>query len=601
MMNPKMIVALLLCGLAAVGLSGEARAGPMEWVPWHRSDWTMYPASATTRSVIRFFSPRLGHFGNSCYASMEMGIPSITVDHVRKTVELWFEPFPRDWGCFDYYDPVYGLEGEFGPLPAGDWVFFNDTRFSIPFVVTQAVRPATVTVTPENPTTETPVTITVGACLPDSCFGTVGQTQSRAGSRISLEVSVDRDPDLTCANVFTWQEWTFDLGELPEGSYEVDASARKVSGSLWRNTAAAVFEVVSGEGRELCWAADTQLTYDDLSDSAPSAASCAGKVHFVWNHSYEGEVRHGVLSDITGWQDLGPVADCPTGSDPCVVEYRGALYAFYVRGWSPYYYIFGRVICESPSVAGVGDNEFPLTRGFALDRYGAAAVVYNGILHVFWKSLFLSQRYISSKTFDGNTWSDRKTVTIDGPWDGSPAVAVFDDQLFLFYGGGGRYRTFDGTSWSEENSWMPSTDGNTTPAACVFDGALHVFFLHHGKIFYKSFDGSTWSSICSVPSSPKDEPRDLACAANNGKLYLFWGSHYSSPRSELFCTTATVLEGDVNRDGTVNILDIIMVRNRLLQDPLSQGNLQADVNRDDNINILDMIFVMSRFNTRCPE
>jgi len=48
---------------------------------------------------------------------------------------------------------------------------------------------------------------------------------------------------------------------------------------------------------------------------------------------------------------------------------------------------------------------------------------------------------------------------------------------------------------------------------------------------------------------------------------------------------------DPNGDGRVNILDLILVRNLLNQDPFSGDNWKADVNRDGRINILDLIYI----------
>ena len=62
------------------------------------------------------------------------------------------------------------------------------------------------------------------------------------------------------------------------------------------------------------------------------------------------------------------------------------------------------------------------------------------------------------------------------------------------------------------------------------------------------------------------------------------------------------LDGDVNGDCVVNILDLIGIRNHLNQDANSPPENKAyDVNDDDSINILDMIYVRNRLNTSCPE
>jgi len=59
------------------------------------------------------------------------------------------------------------------------------------------------------------------------------------------------------------------------------------------------------------------------------------------------------------------------------------------------------------------------------------------------------------------------------------------------------------------------------------------------------------------------------------------------------------IPGDANLDCTVNILDLIFVRNRIGREPSSENNWQADVNDDGKINILDLINVRNKLNTRC--
>lgn len=59
-----------------------------------------------------------------------------------------------------------------------------------------------------------------------------------------------------------------------------------------------------------------------------------------------------------------------------------------------------------------------------------------------------------------------------------------------------------------------------------------------------------------------------------------------------------ILPGDTNGDSTVNILDLIIVRNLLSNDPLIGDNWQADVNEDGKINILDLLLVRNRLGTK---
>ncbi|MDP2898436.1 MAG: hypothetical protein Q8Q12_18005 [bacterium] len=99
--------------------------------------WTITPSSPTVEDVIHFSGPT-GVHSNSCYAEVFAGgSPALSIAPAKNTVALWFQPPPPE-GCYDIYYPVCGLEGEFGPLSEGDWLFFCDNRiahFSIPFHV----------------------------------------------------------------------------------------------------------------------------------------------------------------------------------------------------------------------------------------------------------------------------------------------------------------------------------------------------------------------------------------------------------------------------------------------------------------------------------
>ena len=69
-------------------------------------------------------------------------------------------------------------------------------------------------------------------------------------------------------------------------------------------------------------------------------------------------------------------------------------------------------------------------------------------------------------------------------------------------------------------------------------------------------------------------------------------------------STATVnvtiyLPGDANYDCTVNVMDLIYVRNRINKPVDSGDNWKADVNRDNKINVMDLIYIRNKINTKC--
>lgn len=97
-------------------------------------DWSIYPSyyppPSNPPNTVPFSGPT-GVFGNSCYAMIELGgTPTITIDLYRQTIELWFRPPAPSLCQADVQPPVCGLNGWFGPLHGGDWLFYSDDIFS---------------------------------------------------------------------------------------------------------------------------------------------------------------------------------------------------------------------------------------------------------------------------------------------------------------------------------------------------------------------------------------------------------------------------------------------------------------------------------------
>jgi len=108
-------------------------------VPPAGSNWTINPIDPNTTNIISF-SGHTRPYSNDCYfyrATQDLP-PILTVSYEARAIEMSFHTDPSMF-CIDLWDPLYGsIEGEFGPLSAGDWRFFSDdpyTTFSIQFTV----------------------------------------------------------------------------------------------------------------------------------------------------------------------------------------------------------------------------------------------------------------------------------------------------------------------------------------------------------------------------------------------------------------------------------------------------------------------------------
>jgi hypothetical protein len=122
--------------MALVLSTGVAWATHVSWIPGETTPaaWTV---SAKTADVMTF-SGRTNVYANRCLAEAALGgTPTIYTDPATKVVELWFLP-PAPIYCEWTWEPVCGLQGEFGPLAAGQWTFLCRTagvQFEVPFTV----------------------------------------------------------------------------------------------------------------------------------------------------------------------------------------------------------------------------------------------------------------------------------------------------------------------------------------------------------------------------------------------------------------------------------------------------------------------------------
>ncbi len=131
-----------LVGIALLLLSSlpllAADTWQIEWIEGESGppSWEITPPNPTTNDIIHFSGPT--HvYSNSCVATRTIGLPQLSIDAANRQIELWFKYVPPG-PCPMVYDPVCGLQGQFGPLDAGDWLFFSrDLLFSTSFDVTR--------------------------------------------------------------------------------------------------------------------------------------------------------------------------------------------------------------------------------------------------------------------------------------------------------------------------------------------------------------------------------------------------------------------------------------------------------------------------------
>jgi hypothetical protein len=128
-------------GLVALMLLTAARACGDEatWIPGALSPdrWSISPTDPNDGEMIYFSGPTRVYV-SSCVAERALGgKPTLDVNVITRVVRLKFVA-PAGEDC-KTLSPVCGLEGSFGQLEAGEWVFVcsqGGIEFSLPFTVT---------------------------------------------------------------------------------------------------------------------------------------------------------------------------------------------------------------------------------------------------------------------------------------------------------------------------------------------------------------------------------------------------------------------------------------------------------------------------------
>ena len=140
-------------------------------------------------------------------------------------------------------------------------------------------------------------------------------------------------------------------------------------------------------------------------------------------------------------------------------------------------------------------------------------------------------------SLNGSLWSNEGSVQNQGGVTATPASAVLNENIYLFYGRNNVFyvnSTADGDTFAGE-SQVPNTAGlNAGVAAVTYNGKIYLFYANPGStvLMYRTFDGTSYSAEQSVPPVPQafDVEGTPAAAVFNDELYVLCrGAEARSP------------------------------------------------------------------------
>jgi hypothetical protein len=229
---------------------------------------------------------------------------------------------------------------------------------------------------------------------------------------------------------------------------------------------------------------------------------------------------------------------------------------------------------------------------------------------IFWQSLnaTLGSSDIWCKaTTDGIIWSNAAQLTIC-PWnDAAPSVAQMKDgKIWLTWASDRNvntsisdifYKVYDGVSWSNDTVLTPASGtGNQTNAqpaiVQAIDGNILIFWVWNSNddlnIYYTNStnNGLTWSTKASFIASSYDDEWPAVIRTRDTRIWVAWMSD-EADNYDIYLKGS--LAGDVNNDGTINVVDLTIIATAYGTRPGEEYyNYKADINKDGIVDMIDI-------------
>lgn len=434
--------------------------------------------------------------------------------------------------------------------------------------------------------------------------------------------------------IFDGTAWLQEERYTNHGSKDLNPSLALLANSsllmVWASDRSGEFKLYSKTYNPTWgWSAENPVTSGPGRDSTPSLLqSTNGVLWLFWTRealSGQTVVRDIYYKTYTNgvWSSDTPFASSTASElQPSVAEtHDGAVWVAYASS------LAGNLDIYYRTFRGSWSTQAPLTTSGDDDRQPWIMQDLNGTVWVFWTRCVASGQFCQDDIFYktssslGASWSSEVQFTIDPQgvevFDGEPAaVHLQDKRIYLLYvtnatGDGGDFDVYYSRSdpipihnvaisslampenWPRQGEAFDVTVRvenrgdytESTALAVTVDGASLGSaspVLSPGQSAAFSF---SWASA-GKPIGPHDLQASLSQVQGEVR------TSDNSVSTRFFVLSA----GDVQRDGVVNILDLVLVGGSFLSKPWDpRYNPQADINKDGNINILDLVIIGSKF------
>jgi len=255
------------------------------------------------------------------------------------------------------------------------------------------------------------------------------------------------------------------------------------------------------------------------------------------------------------------------------------------------------------------------------DLSPAVTQTVNGSIWVVWASDRTGGYDLYYKiSFDGGlTWSIANRLTTNSTYDKLPSIfQTSDGNVWVVWSSNNEqeeyeifYKTYNGSSWSNETQLTASpNDIDTDPTILeTLSETILIFWSSRGTgpsavtddLYYKysSDNGAAWSDriLFTKDSIQYDDTWPTVMQARDTKVWVAWTSNRGDqPDGNWDIYFKTSLAGDVNEDEVVDIFDLTLVAKAygsVVGDP--EYNLDLDITKDGRVDMRDVIIISKQY------
>ncbi len=348
------------------------------------------------------------------------------------------------------------------------------------------------------------------------------------------------------------------------------------------------------------WSAENPVTATPDQDLSPVIMQADdGTVWVVWARKRVGFLDYDLFyktsSDYENWSPETQLTEDPRyDTSPSIMQASdGAIWVV----WSSLdlasgnYDLFYKT---SPNYGVWWSDDTPLTTDPNRDTSPSIMQADDGVIWVVWSSNRTGNHELFYKTFNGTVWSSDLNIPTDSSFNHHPSIVQASDGAIWVVWSGNHdlfYKIYSGSAWSSDTPLTDDPNFDEVPSiAKARDGTIWVTWQSdrpsgdQDELYYKIYDGSTWSLDTALTDNPADDRGPSAAQIDDKRIWVVWHTQINEDSDIYYKTSSEIIAYDID-----DLTELAHAYGSTGGPPPSVNwDQSADINKDNIVNVLDL-------------